>query len=122
MAAHPVWHAQRMKLLDDIKAFVTKNHILVIALGVVLGLAIKEFISVAIMGSVIVPLLNMIVAGKGFTNVLDFRYFQLGTLLLQVIELALTVGAAYFIYCFLTNCSSTDRKESAPPPPPAPPV
>jgi large-conductance mechanosensitive channel len=112
-----------MKILDDLKAFFTKNGMLTIAIAIALGFAIIGVIK-GTYSSLIEPLLYMITGGRGL-EVMDLKYFKLGSFLKEIIEFGFIIAALYFVFGILWKCdgSTAERKESAPPPPPpAPPV
>jgi large-conductance mechanosensitive channel len=113
-----------MKILADFKAALSKGSATSIALGVALGMTVKDFAE-RIFDLLVVPLLRFITGGaeKGLlSGTLDWTYFKLGSLLLTIIGFAVIIAIIYAVFCIVIPMLFGKSSDDSTPPPPAPPI
>ncbi len=84
------------QLIAEFKAFILKGNVISLAVAFVIGAAFTELVKSAT-AYLISPLLGMLLAGKGM-GILDFKYCQLGSFLMAVLNFLITGAVVFFIF------------------------
>ena len=86
------------QLLGEFKTFILRGNVIELAVAVVIGLAFKELVDAAVR-LLVAPILSAALAsGKTGTWYLDFKYLQLGSFLIAVLNFIITAAVVFFLF------------------------